>query len=96
MTDDETTTDLTIETRFGVFTFADAQTLEMPSGMVGFPEHKAYGLATPPQDGYENFVILQCLSAPDLGFVTAPAPKQDGPFEDDDLREAVAAYGVDW
>ena len=96
MTDTEETQGLTIETRFGVFTFTDDQTVEMPTGMVGFPELKSYGLATPPQEGYENFIILQCLTASDIGFVTAPTPKQDGPYEEADLRDAVAAYGVEW
>lgn len=96
MTDTDSPEGVTIETRFGAFTFTPEQTVEMPTGMVGFPEHKAFGLATPPEEGYENFVILQCLTEPALGFVTAPTPKQDGPYEDADLREALAAYGVDW
>lgn len=89
--------DLTqIETRFGVFSFTAEQSIAMPSGMVGFPEYKTFGLATPAEAGYEGFVILQCLTEPSLGFVTAPVAKDDGPIEAADLREALAGYGVRW
>lgn len=87
---------LTIETRFGAFTFAADQALEMPTGMVGFPEHKAYGLATPHDEKHKSFVIMQCLTEPSLGFVTAPIAKEDGPIEEADLREAFETHGVAW
>lgn len=85
-----------IETRFGAFTFAAEQAVEMPTGMVGFPEFKQYGLATPAEAGYEGFVILQCLTEAELGFITAPIAKEDGPIAEADLRDALTGYGVAW
>ena len=87
---------ITLATRFGALTFTAEQAIAMPSGMVGFPEQKRFGLATPPVEGYESFAVLQCLDDADLGFITLPIAKEGGLIAEKDLRGACAALGVAW
>lgn len=56
-----------LSTRFGALEIEAGKVIEMPEGMVGFPEQRRYALL--PADKNALFCWLQSLDNPDLAFV---------------------------
>jgi flagellar assembly factor FliW len=56
-------------TRFGRITVAKDRLIEIPKGLLGFPQHTRFALI---QTGEENYFFwLQCVDEPELAFVVA-------------------------
>ena len=62
-----------IETRFGPMEFVDDQSIDMPRGVLGFAEHRSFGLAYLPNKFIDQLMILQSLDGPRYVFPGAAA-----------------------
>jgi flagellar assembly factor FliW len=84
-----------IDTRFGTMEFAKEQSLFMPRGILGFAEHKNFGLAHLPNRFIDQLMLLQSLSDPETSFLLLPLAIDAGVIEQDDLVGACNTMGVD-
>lgn len=84
-----------IETRFGPMEFARDQALYMPRGILGFAEHKNFGLACLPNKFIDQLMLLQSLSDPDTSFLVLPIGIDSGIVEERDLAAACNTMEID-
>lgn len=85
-----------VETRYGVYGFGPDDRIAMPQGLVGFPEHRVFGLANLPEGAPEDFKLLQSLDAETpVSFIVMPLDPEVAPIESTDLAEACAASGIE-
>ena len=84
----------TLETRFGTFSFAAEQVLDLPQGLLGFADKHAYGLAKLPNDTNGQFKVLQCLTDANLSFIVLPVPFNAGLIDAADLIDACQTLGI--
>lgn len=84
-----------IETRFGSMEFAREQALFMPRGILGFAEHKNFGLAHLPNRFIDQLMLLQSLTDPGTSFLLLPLAIDAGIIAQDDLISACNTTGVD-
>ena len=82
-----------VDTRFGVYEFTSDNTIVLPQGLVGFPDHQMFGLANLPDPVPEAFKLLQSLSEPPISFIVMPCTSDSAPIEQADIGEACAAVG---
>lgn len=82
-----------VETRFGTYEFGPQNTLLLTQGLLGFPDHRAFGLANLPEPVPADFKLLQSLGEPPISFVVMPVPAEHAPLEPADADEACAALG---
>lgn len=68
--------EISIDTRFGRMAFLRGHTVEMPRGMMGFAEHKEFGLAQLPDAGLPSVMLLQSLTDSELSFLVVPLDLQ--------------------
>ena len=83
-----------VDTRFGRLEFDPAQSIAMPRGMMGFPEHKVFALTGVPDPRVQNFMLLQSLSDPGLSFLTLPLSLESGILETRDIEAARKDLGI--
>lgn len=84
-----------IETRFGPMEFARDQALYMPRGILGFAEHKNFGLAYLPNRFIDRLMLLQSLSNADTSFLVLPIGIDSGIIEERDLAAACNTMVID-
>lgn len=84
-----------IETRFGPMEFATNQSISMPRGVLGFAEHKEFGIAYLPNKFLDQLMLLQSLSDSDTSFLVLPLELRSGIIDEADLVTACAAMNVD-
>jgi flagellar assembly factor FliW len=77
-----------IETRFGPMEFSGSQSLFMTRGVLGFAEHKHFGLAYLPNKFIDQLMLLQSLESPDTSFLVLPLGIDAGIIEQEDLVAA--------
>ena len=87
-------TSITIETRFGEIEFDWDKAVYMPVGLLGFPDHHAFGLANLPDNKLDQFKLLQCLTDPALSFIVAPYNPESQAIETQDLEHAIASLAI--
>ena len=85
---------ITIPTRFGDIEFEWDKAIYMPVGLLGFPDHHAFGLANLPDSKLDQFKLLQCLTDPVLSFIVAPYNPQSAAIEQQDLDHAIASLAI--
>lgn len=83
-----------IESRFGSITIEPDQILETPRGLLGFSEHRAFGLAMLPNGQHPQFRVLQSMSDPNLAFLVAPFNTDSGAISPEDLQDAAKALEI--
>lgn len=83
-----------VDTRFGEIEFDWDKAIYMPVGLLGFPDHHAFGLANLPDPKLEQFKLLQCLTDATLSFIVAPYNAASGALEPDDVDNAVASLAI--
>ena len=87
---------LRVETRYGVYGFGPDNRIAMPQGLVGFTDHRVFGLANLPDGVPEDFKLLQSLDAETpLSFIVMPLAPEAAPIEPADLTEACTASGIE-
>ena len=84
-----------IETRFGPMEFVDDQSIDMPRGVLGFAEHRSFGLAYLPNKFIDQLMILQSLTDHDTSFLVLPLNMDAGIIDQDDLVSACQTMEVD-
>jgi flagellar assembly factor FliW len=84
-----------IETRFGPMEFPKDQALFMPRGILGFAEHKNFGLAHLPNRFIDQLMLLQSLTSPETSFLVLPLAIDCGIIGQDDLVAACSTMNVD-
>ncbi len=67
-----------VDTRFGRLEFDSSQAIDMPRGMVGFPENRVFALTSVPDPRVQNFMLLQSLTDSGLSFLTLPLSLENG------------------
>lgn len=82
-----------VETRFGAYEFTAENTIYFPHGLIGFAEHRVFGLANLPNPVPEDFKLLQSLGEPPVSFIVLPLSADEAPIDTDDLKEACKAVG---
>ncbi|MBI4183093.1 MAG: flagellar assembly protein FliW [Proteobacteria bacterium] len=85
---------IVVETRFGEIEFQWDKALYMPTGLLGFPEHHAFGLANLPNQQMSQFKLLQCLTDPGISFIVAPLNVESGAIAGEDLAKAGASLAI--
>ena len=85
---------ITIETRFGEIEFDWDKAIYMPVGLLGFPDHHAFGLANLPDAQLDQFKLLQCLTDMTLSFIVAPYNPESEAIEAQDLDNAIASLAI--
>lgn len=85
---------VTIENRFGAFAFDPRLAIAFPRGLLGFPDHRAFGLANLPDPRLSTFKLLQSLADPSLCFLVSPCATDGGPHAADDLEQALADLAI--
>lgn len=85
---------ITIETRFGEIEFDWDKAIYMPVGLLGFPDHHAFGLANLPDAQLDQFKLLQCLTDTTLSFIVAPYNPESEAIEAQDLDNAIASLAI--
>ena len=85
---------ITIATRFGEMEFGWDKAIYMPVGLLGFPDRQSFGLAHLPDISAGEFMLLQCLTDPDLSFIIAHYNPQSGVIERRDLDNAIASLAI--
>ncbi|MFT5488071.1 MAG: flagellar assembly factor FliW [Paracoccaceae bacterium] len=84
-----------IETRFGPMEFAANQTITMPRGVLGFAEHKEFGIAYLPNKFMDQLMLLQSFNDSNTSFLVLPVELRSGIIEEADLVAACDAMNVD-
>tara|TARA_R110000787_G_scaffold103195_1_gene209588 strand:- start:119 stop:655 length:537 start_codon:yes stop_codon:yes gene_type:complete len=77
-----------VETRFGPMEFTKDQALFMPRGVLGFAEHKNFGLAYLPNKFIDQLMLLQSLNDAGTSFLVLPVGIDSGIIEPRDLHGA--------
>lgn len=85
---------MTIATRFGEMEFGWDKAIYMPVGLLGFPDHHAFGLANLPDAQLDQFKLLQCLTDTTLSFIVAPYNPESEAIEAQDLDNAIASLAI--
>ena len=85
---------MTIATRFGEMEFGWDKAIYMPVGLLGFPDRQSFGLAHLPDISAGEFMLLQCLTDPDLSFIIAHYNPQSAVIERQDLDNAIASLAI--
>lgn len=89
-------TPVTIENRFGTFTFAPEQMLVFPQGLIGFNGYRRFGLALMPGDGAaNNFRLLQSLDDASLSFIVWPTVADDSLLAQEDVETLLESLQMD-
>lgn len=84
-----------VETRFGPMEFAANQTITMPRGVLGFAEHKEFGIAYLPNKFIDQLMLLQSFTDSTTSFLVLPLELRSGLIEEADLVAACSAMNVD-
>ena len=85
---------MTIATRFGEMEFGWDKAIYMPVGLLGFSDRQSFGLAHLPDISAGEFMLLQCLTDPDLSFIIAHYNPQSAVIERQDLDNAIASLAI--
>ena len=85
---------IVVDTRFGRLEFDPAQSIAMPRGMMGFPEHKVFALTAVPDPRVQNFMLLQSLTDSGLSFLALPLSLESGIIELRDIEAARQDLGI--
>ena len=85
---------LTMETRFGQFTFDPDNAVTMPNGLPGFPGEQDFALASFPDARLASFKLMQSLSDPELSFIVAPLNVESGIIAPNDVERLLDTLSI--
>ena len=84
-----------VETRFGPMEFAANQTISMPRGVLGFAEHKEFGISYLPNKFIDQLMLLQSFNDSEISFLVLPLELKSGIIDESDLIAACDAMNVE-
>jgi flagellar assembly factor FliW len=85
---------VTLTTLFGEREFIWDKAIYFPAGLKGFPDHNVFALASFPGDGGNAFLLMQCLTEPELAFIVAPYNLESGTIQPEHLQQAFGIHGI--
>ncbi|WP_417829245.1 flagellar assembly protein FliW [Thalassospira sp.] len=85
---------VTLTTLFGEREFAWDKAIYFPAGLKGFPDHNVFALASFPGDGGNAFLLMQCLTEPELAFIVAPYNLESDTIRAEHLEQAFGIHGI--
>ena len=91
---DNIPTAVKLTTLFGEREFVWDKAIYFPAGLKGFPDHNVYALASFPGEGAPSFILMQCLTEPELAFIVAPYNLESGTIRSDHLEQAFGIHGI--
>ncbi|HAY47811.1 MULTISPECIES: flagellar assembly protein FliW [Thalassospira] len=91
---DAVPTAVTLTTLFGEREFAWDKAIYFPAGLKGFPDHNVFALASFPGDGSNAFILMQCLTEPELAFIVAPYNLDSDTIRPEHLEQAFNIHGI--
>lgn len=83
-----------LTTRFGDVAVDPANAVEMPRGLLGFAEHRAFAIAALPDPRFGQFRLLQCLTDPEVSFLVLPVDPDAGILAAEDCTAACQALSI--
>ncbi|WP_033070085.1 flagellar assembly protein FliW [Thalassospira australica] len=83
-----------LTTLFGEREFAWDKAIYFPAGLKGFPDHNVFALASFPGEEGNAFLLMQCLTEPELAFIIAPYNLQSKTIQPDHLEQAFRIHGI--
>ena len=89
--DDDT---VTVNTRYGVYSVERDKIVSLPTGLIGFAEHRDFALINLPYEGTEQFKLLQSVDDPSLSFYVLPADMASCGIEPADIHGAADQHGM--
>ncbi len=91
---DAVPTAVKLTTLFGEREFAWDKAIYFPAGLKGFPDHNVFALASFPGEGASSFILMQCLTEPELAFIVAPYNLDSGTIKAAHLEQAFGIHGI--
>ncbi|PKR58671.1 flagellar assembly protein FliW [Thalassospira lohafexi] len=83
-----------LKTLFGDREFEWDKAIYFPTGLKGFPDHNVFALASFPSDGTTSFLLMQCLTEPELAFIVAPYNMESDTISPEHLAQAFTIHGI--
>ncbi|UKV15418.1 flagellar assembly protein FliW [Thalassospiraceae bacterium SW-3-3] len=83
-----------VETRFGDIEFTWAKGIYMPVGLLGFPEHHVFGLASIPNTSLDQFKLFQSLTDANLSFIVHPYNRDSGVLDEKDIEIGLKSLAI--
>ncbi|WP_147250387.1 flagellar assembly protein FliW [Thalassospira lucentensis] len=83
-----------LTTLFGEREFEWDKAIYFPAGLKGFPDHNVFALANFPGDGASSFLLMQCLTEPELAFIVAPYNMDSDTINPEHLEQAFTIHGI--
>lgn len=93
-TADAVPTAVKLKTLFGEREFSWDKAIYFPTGLRGFPDHNVFALASFPGEGSTTFILMQCLTEPDLAFIVAPYNLESETIRQEHLEQAFGIHGI--
>ncbi len=72
-----------------------AEQITFEKGLIGFADHRDYGLMELPDERLAQFRLLQSIHDPDVSFLLLPLASEGGPIAPEDLDKALKNLGID-
>lgn len=83
-----------VKTRFGEVAIDRGLAIEMPRGLLGFADHRSFGLATLPDPRFVQFKLLVNLADPAISFLVLPIDLDAGIIELADIEAACQGLAI--
>jgi len=72
----------------------EAIPVNLPRGLIGFPDFSEFGLIEIPDPRLQQFKLLQAINDPDLSFLVLPIAIEGGPYDKADIATALSELGI--
>jgi len=83
-----------LTTLFGEREFVWDKAIYFPAGLKGFPDHNVFALASFPGESGNAFLLMQCLTEPELAFIVAPYNLASDTIRPEHLEQAFGIHGI--
>tara|TARA_R110000868_G_scaffold218576_2_gene469160 strand:- start:86361 stop:86831 length:471 start_codon:yes stop_codon:yes gene_type:complete len=85
---------LNYDTRFGEVTLREDRLINFAQGLLGFNECTTFGLSKLPNTDESPIMLLQCVNAPEIGFLVADPKILGLTIKDEDVSKALKEAGM--
>lgn len=94
MSTPDTPTAVKLKTLFGEREFEWDKAIYFPAGLKGFPDHNVFALTSFPGKDNTAFILMQCLTEPELAFIVSPYNPDSKTIDPEHLEQAFTIHGV--
>ncbi|MBX2832573.1 MAG: flagellar assembly protein FliW [Rhodospirillales bacterium] len=91
---DAVPTAVKLSTLFGEREFSWDKAIYFPAGLKGFPDHNVFALTSFPGEQGSAFILMQCLTEPELAFIVAPYNLDSNTIKPEHLEQAFNIHGI--